>query len=259
MKKLVALAVAGAFVAPVYAAELSVSGDIELRSTHQRADGGGSRHGDSDIRKLQRKKSWPMELSVHCVWWSSLQDAALRLAVISKSSHCWSLLAPAKLGKVDHAVNTIDENADFGPVNGNDAAPSISNSQDASSVVLYTLPTLVPGLTLAGSVDGQQHKRQQSESIGLRYTVAGFTVAYGTLAGTSTVATTKYTGIAYSNSGLTVGIDSSTDDDVVGQDTQTIGLKYVMGDITFCLRRRTNQQLRVTSELRWMLWPQLTL
>jgi len=232
MKKLVALAVAGAFMAPVYAADITLSGDIEFRYISGNT-GESTDMDDADITVTATEElanGWKVTAKIAAEdvvedGSSNAGDGDVELTVAGS-------FGTLKLGEVDQAVNAVDELADFAPTSGDVAAPSLSSSEDATNVISYTAPTLVPGLTLMGSLGWNATAGQESSSIALKYSAAGFTVSYGTLDSAAATVVTKYTGVAYSNSGLTVAYDKSTDDDAVGTDTETMGLKYAMGDIT---------------------------
>jgi len=226
MKKLVALAVAGAFIAPVYAADISISGDQEF--SYQDANGVVSNKLDGDFN-IKASATTANGLTV---------SADINVTEDAAYDGASSLTVAGPFGKVDMgdtsgAVDAIDDATDWGYVltqgtGGNDAS------------ILWTLPSFVEGLTVnvsyAGDANDVDTGITASNGLSLKYSVAGLTIGYGQNdyeAG----AEEQIVNVTYSVAGVDLAYEQLTDTTAAGVDTDTTNVSavYGIGDVTLAL------------------------
>jgi len=237
MKKIIAAAVATAFVAPVWAADITLSGDIEMRYVAEDGEGMYNVFDDADItvtatEELANGMTVTAKVGVEDTQTSSSAgDVELSIA---------GEFGTIALGEVDPAVNQIDENGSFSEFAGGAGNPGLaSGAVAATNTISWTLPAMVNGLTVivsngtpdAGSSAGTDDE-QQTESLAVKYTTGGLTVAAGTLSQDAQAYDPSYIGFSYTMNGLTVGYDSTSEDGAANIDTDSTGVKYAMGDAT---------------------------
>ena len=226
MKKLVALAVAGAFIAPVYAADFSVSGDQEF--SYQDNNGVVSNKLDGDFN-IKASATTANGLTV---------SADINVTEDGAYDGASSLTVAGPFGKVDMgdtsgAVDAIDDATDWGYVltqgtGGNDAS------------ILWTLPSFVNGLTVNVSYAGDSNDVDStitaSNGVSLKYSVAGLTIGYG-LNDYEAGAEEQIMNVTYSVAGVDLAYEQLIDTTAAGVDTDTTNVSavYGIGDVTLAL------------------------
>jgi hypothetical protein len=237
MKKIIAAAVATAFAVPAFAADITLSGDLEMRYVMEDGEGLYNVYDDADItvtatEELANGMTVTAKVGVEDTQTSAAGDVELAIS---------GEFGTIALGEVDPAVNQVDELGSFSEFAGGAGNPGLaaSGAVAATNTISWTLPTLVSGLTVivsngtpdAGSSAGVDDE-QQTESAAVKYVAGNLTVAAGTISQDDQAYDPTYVGFSYSMNGLTVGYDSTSEDGALNIDTDSTGLKYAMGDAT---------------------------
>jgi hypothetical protein len=225
MKKIIASAVAAAFAGPVLAADITITGDQEFSWQSNNGATTASLDGDVNVKASTETANG---LSV---------SADINISEVGGDDGGASLTVGGPFGKIDlgdtsSAVDAVDDTTDWGYVLTN-------GSPNADAAVLWTLPSMVPGLSVyvSAAADGNDGAAQVGgaahNGVALKYSVGGLSVRYGQNdydAGNedALVAAT------YSMGGLSVAVETHTATTAAGveTDTETVGVVYSMGDLT---------------------------
>jgi len=251
MKKIIALAVAGAFAAPVMAADISLSGDIEYRYVMSADDGIAGTYDDSDIKVTATEE---LANGMTVTAFVELLDAkntgsTSDLGATAQGGDTEIIVTipgagTVSMGAGDHAANRVDELGS--PADTGMGAAAIAAGDGTAIVTNWTLPQLVSGLTVnisAGVDDTVQidstDNETNSTSYGLSYTMGSFKVAYGSIDTEGAAYTPSYVGAQFAMGGLTVGVDSASDDGAAGTDSQEIGATYNLGDTSLYVQTQS--------------------
>jgi len=239
MKKIIAVAVAAAFATPIWAADVTLTGDIEMRYIQEDGEGMAAATNDGDIY-VTATEELPNGLSVTAK--VGIEDAQTNGGIGGDVELTIAgAFGELALGEIDSAVESVDELASPGDMLGTTGAGNPGNPGTASTqVARYTLPTLVEGLTLMASVgheglnsDQSTANEVQASSYAAKYSNSGLTVSMGQIEADDATFDTSYLGVAYSFGGITVGMDSSSDDGANNQDTVTTSVSYAVGSTSF--------------------------
>jgi hypothetical protein len=269
MKKIIAAAVAGAFVAPVMAADVTLSGSVEIShidrtSTYTTANifDTTTVAGDTGI-KIQASEEIAPGIT-------ATVDINLTGDGLDDGGDSLTLKGPfgsLDVGDTSGAVDSVDDKGDVFKVfdNGIGGAALKSSTSNAAALntwiaansyaengvskdaaVQYTLPTLVEGLTViatytpqdghAGNISGAS---SDGSGVALKFsTPFGATFAYAK----EDIGTTENSLIGVSGSFNGVGYAYETaENDVNGtkEDYKSIMVNYSMGDITIAMGNAT--------------------
>ena len=179
MKKIIAAAVATAFIAPAFAADVSVSGDVEFVFNDAEA-GNSSSTGDADIRvSASEEMDNGMTVSVYIDFEDENEDSTSGLNENDTDITISGPFGTLDIGNnTDLGGDTFDDVADVaenGLGNDLDAAASVGNS-------VHFMPNLgVEGLAIA---IGYAHGASADNAVvgyGIQYATGGLTVAAGQL------------------------------------------------------------------------------
>jgi hypothetical protein len=237
MKKIIALAVAGAFVAPVYAADVTLSGDLEFRYVSEDGEGMYNTYDDGDITVTATEE---LANGMTVTAKIGVEDAETSSGGGDVELHVAGAFGTLMMGEVDAAVNQIDELGSPAKFGGGAGNPGLDDTaaENATNTVSWTLPTLVEGLSVTASngttgagTDGTDDE-ETTTSVAVTYSVAGFTLAAGTLDRDNETYDPSYVGFSYASGPLTIGMDSTSEDGVATTDTQSIGATYDLGNGT---------------------------
>ena len=227
MKKIIAAAVATAFVAPVMAADVTLSGDLEYTFTSYEDDGTAATVGDTDIAVSASEDVNGIGVSavVHLKKGSSEGEIAL-------SGDFGSI---AIGDTTDNAAQAIDEAAGVAEFELGDSATAPATSVGATA--LYTLPSIVDGLALyvsygaaAGTNDTADTNEENVSSYAATYTMGNVTVGYGSIDDSAKTFDMNVMNATFSTGPITVAYElSENDGGVENTDVSGIGLVYNYG------------------------------
>jgi hypothetical protein len=232
MKKIIALAVAGAFVAPVMAADVTIGGGFEW--SYQDTNGATSTKMDNAINfKVAGEASNGISFAGDFNFNSNMNDLnATNHDAKGNSDGSHSLTVAGPFGKVDLG----DTNSAIDAINGTtEIAPVLEmGTAGADAAINWTLPTFVDGLTVYVSHSAAKNHDDTPEHDGfaVKYSFGDATIAYGkqdNAAGT----TESMINATYEIAGIYVAYEQHTKDDSgVDTDITNIGLSYSVGQFT---------------------------
>jgi hypothetical protein len=232
MKKIIATAVAAAFAVPVYAADITISGDQEFSWQSNNGRTTASLDGDFNV-KASTETANGLSISADINIGEEAQDDGGASLTIKGP------FGTVDLGDTSSAVDAIDDTTDFGYV-----LTQGSPNQDGS--VLWTLPSMVPGLTVyvSASADTSDGAAQDSAAtvapatdahtgVAIKYSVGGLSVRYGQN-DNDNGSENALVAVTYGMGGLSVAVETHTATAADGTevDTETVGVSYSMGDLT---------------------------
>jgi hypothetical protein len=222
MKKIIALAVAGAFVAPVYAADVTVSGDVEyVYISGDNANFFDS--GDQDIVVTGSEEIGGMVVSASIEMdgdeGSNNSDSELKVV----SGNVTFRIGDATAG----AIEMFDEKSDTSESGGISGEVS-DGAKHTASVEVALMDGLVAAFSHATTAADATAKNLNSYAV--QYSFAGVAVAYGTLEKDSEDQDVKAVSISYANGPFYVGYDNIENvGHVANKDQTNIGASYSYG------------------------------
>jgi hypothetical protein len=231
MKKIIAAAVATAFVAPAFAADVSLSGASE--AILKDSDGTMSTELDyafSVGASTETANGLSLKADINIGG-----DATGETSILNEGGN--SLTISGAFGSVDigdtsgavDAINGVTESGkelSFGTV-GDDAS------------VLWTLPTLAEGLTVYVSANTDENTTDSTVStagagsgVAAKYSNSGLTIGYGQTSLDSGVSE-FIANVTYSFNGIGLAYEGGTDEASTGvkTDVKNFGATYTMGDV----------------------------
>jgi len=252
MKKIIALAVAGAFAAPVYAADISVGGTFEW--AYKDANGATSSDVDNTVNIKAAAEgnngisvAADINLTGNSTANTSYNSADDGGSSITVSGEFGSI----DLGDTSSAADAFNAPAEYHKVTGAGA----TTAPDAA--ILWTLPSLVEGLTVvvSNSPDstGENGDAGAHTGMGLKYATGPVTVSYAYNDNDDGSKITTTNAVA-TFGGLSVAVENVEDDDEDGtattaRDERAVGVKYTMGDATiFAAQMETKVNNAVTAD-----------
>lgn len=224
MKKIIALAVASAFVAPVMAADVSLSGSAEFNMN----DVNGTTTTATDtIFTVKASTETANGLSVS----ADINVASNDNTVAGDGSDSVTVSGPfgsLDLGDTSSAADKFDDRNDYSKLNG-----VATTAGDAA--IGWTLPTIVEGATIYVSHSADGGEGDKHTGVGIQYTAGPITVAVAKNDEEAAESNLSYAGLSATFQGLTVSVESM-EDEAGGTsakiDEDLIGAKYTMGDVT---------------------------
>jgi len=227
MKKIIAAAVTAAFVAPAFAADITISGDQEF--SWQDSNGASTTKLDGDFN-IKASTETANGLSV---------SADINVAEDGADDGSASLTIGGPFGKIDagdtsSALDAIDDVTDWG-------YELTQGTPNEDAAILWTLPSVMEGLTLYASFSGETNYAANSSTVdttesngfAAKYAVGDFSVRMG-VNDNKDASEQNYVGVTYSMAGIGLAAEQFTNTDDAGTDTDTdsVSLTYGMGDVT---------------------------
>jgi hypothetical protein len=246
MKKIIAAAVATAFVAPVFAADVTLSGGTDFY--YKDVDGTTSSGLDSDAFtiKATTETASGIGVSVDFNITSEGEDDGSGSVDLSGD------FGKVELGDTSNAADKFDDMNDVDVVVG----PSLNGSDAA---IGWTLPTMVEGLTvyLSHSPDASDDEGGQTAAhtgYAAKYAMGPVTVAYGKADAEDAAADQAYVGASATFQGITFKYEEMTNGDSSAETTEeSFGLAYSMGDLTFnYVQEETDTAGAITSDVTFV-------
>jgi len=274
MKKIIALAVAGAFAVPAMAADISVSGGLVYAYVQSDQSGAG------DIL--------------------TADDNQVVFTATSETSNGYSVsgkftVVDDATGETDHQGTALTISGPFGTLGLGDNSGALDATGDYTDMafwfggynmdgndmaIAYTLPTLAPGLTIMASMspEGDNYiaggetadvagtaEGLEATAMSVTYTTGDLSVYYGEEEvdrATSQTTTNKSYGIKYSAGSITLAAESGSTDNsaavassdiAAGDDVEYKGMaaSYTMGDIVIAYEMQQMEEKNVDNQ-RWI-------
>jgi hypothetical protein len=233
MKKIIAAAVAAAFVAPAFAADVTLSGDVEYKYISTE-DGASFDSGDQDVTVTGSE-----ELANGWVVTASLELDGAEDGLNSDSSLSINMgMATVTIGDAnDIAQRMIDEKSDKAEHGGRSGEAAISPTAAGADTIDHTLSvTIAPmdGLMIAVSKSTNNDDADatviDTTSYAVQYSMMGATVAYSSteVEGQDEDVTGMH--LAYATGPISIGYESfSNVGNVADDDGTNLGLAYSYG------------------------------
>jgi hypothetical protein len=226
MKKLVALAVAGAFIAPVYAAEITISGETEMQYVVTEGSTDIADAATNEIEVTASDTVNGVKISTSIVLDG---DAVANLSLAFPNG------LKLTMGDTAGALDAVGDYTDVSPAHGGFDLDGNKHS------FLVTLPSF-NGATFYASFspagDGFYESSADATAFGAKYNFGAGEVYVGT----EEVGDANLTamGAKYSAAGFTVAYERGTDDNGPSTDNTVTGfsLTYKMGDILLGMERQ---------------------
>jgi len=221
MKKIIALAVASAFVAPAFAADVSVSGAITYNYISSDAAATGDKV-ESDDNKVVFTATEELANGMSVKGnFNLVDDTTGGLDNQGTSLTLSGEFGKLALGDVSGALDATGDYTDVSPVFG-------GYRMDGDDMAIsYTLPALIPNVTVVGSVspDGANFagddpfntEGEGGSSVSVTYSAGAFSVYYGTETydedvqpAVAQVADTDSMGVKYSSGPIMVAFETGS-------------------------------------------------
>jgi len=229
MKKIIAAAVAAAFVAPAFAADVTVSGDVEYRYISAE-DGASFDSGDQDVTVKGSE-----ELSNGWVVTASLELDGAEDSLNSDSSLTIDMgVATLTVGDAnDIAQRMVDEKSDkaeHGGRSGEAALAATASIDHTLSLSMSPADGLMVAVSKSTSVDDADATVIDTTSYAVQYTMMGATVAYSSTEVEGQDEDVTGLHFAYATGPISIGYDSlSNVANVADDDATNLGLAYSYG------------------------------
>jgi len=232
MKKIIAAAVATAFVAPAFAADVSLTGDQAVMYVNGDSSTTMITNGDFNVKaSAETANGWSVSADLNIGCGAGCADGS-GSTIYSEGGNSLTVSGPfgkVDLGDASGAVDALDDTTDWGYY-----VTQGSGGNDAS--ILWTLPSFAEGLTVNVSHtadDNSIDSATASDGWSFTYKNSGFLVGYGANeyeAGEEE----KIVKATYGMAGASILYEQHTDTTAAGADTDTtsLGLTYTTGDIT---------------------------
>jgi len=228
MKKIIAAAVATAFVAPAFAADITMSGEVEYAFAKYEGDGWSSATGDADVQITATEEVNGVGISAFV-----RNSAGTQVGAITLSTPAAGALEVGD--DVGTAAEAIDEVAGVAEYELGDSAIAASTTEKVSA--RYTLPTFVEGLVLKasyGAAAGTNNTVDTDENIVTSYaatfTMGNVTVGYGTIDDEAKAFDMSVMNAKFVSGPLTVAYElSENDGGTENTDVSGLGLVYNYG------------------------------
>jgi hypothetical protein len=247
MKNIIAAAVATAFVAPAFAADVSLTGDQAVMYVNGDSSTTMITNGDFNVKaSAETANGWSVSADLNIGCGASCADGSGN-NIYSEGGNSLTVKGPfgsLDLGDASGAVDALDDTTDWGYY-----ATSGSGGNDAS--ILWTLPSMMEGLTVNVSHtadDNSIDSATASDGWSFKYSIDGMTLGYGANeyeAGEEE----KIVIASYGMAGAKISYEAHTDTTAAGVDTDTtsLGLTYNTGDITIAYEGQTVESAGSTS------------
>jgi hypothetical protein len=246
MKKIIAAAVATAFVAPVFAADVTLTGGTDFY--YKDVDGVTSTGLDSDAFTIKATTETATGIAVSVDFNITSEGEDDGGGSVDLSGDFGKL----ELGDTSNAADKFDDMNDVDVVVG----PSLAGSDAA---IGWTLPTLMEGLTvyLSHSADGSDDEGGQTAAhtgYAAKYAMGPVAVAYGKADADVNSADQAYVGASASFQGVTLKYEEMTNGDSSAETVEeSFGLAYSMGDMTInFVQEETTAGGAVTSDVTFV-------
>ena len=204
MKKIIAIAVAGAFIAPVYAADVTVGGEVEYAV----ANGTAANTTSLGEQEIQVRASEELANGISVSAYLDVGDSANTGLTIGSS--VGTLTVGDSDG--DTAITQMDDKADKAPKGGAAGNSTFADSVNSTGVLTSTVtfePNLgIEGLRLIAGMGYGDAKADEVSDFAIGYSAGGFAISYGEAEVETLDVTTKGTSVSYAYGPFYLGYDS---------------------------------------------------
>jgi len=235
MKKIIAIAVASAFAAPVMAAEVSVSGDIDF--VFQSADGVNTFDTAQSDLIVTGSETLANGMSVSGYVSIEGTDEATGMG----DAHDSMITLSGDFGTItvgddsDAGYNAFDNKTDVASTGGDF---EIDSGNTAAGAVQFTPNLGIDGLSVAIGYAAGDAAGEEETGFGVQYSTGGLTIAYGKADVDGTDVNTSHLSASYTAGPLYVALDSYENHAGVEADAElALAATYKTGAITLFVER----------------------
>jgi len=227
MKKIIALAVASAFVAPAFAADVTVTGETEMQYVSTTGTTDSATNADNIVVVTASDEIDGVSISTSIVVDVDALNDSGDYAGDGSSLTLGVNGVTLAMGDVSGAMDAVGDYTDVAPAYGGFGADGSDHS------FLVTLPTM-GGVTIYASMSpttGFDGSTADSTGFGAKLGFAGGEVYFGTQEDTDSKWNSY--GAKYSTQGMTVAYEKGADDAGSSADIKYTGISatYTMGDV----------------------------
>ena len=242
MKKIIAAAVATAFVAPAFAADVTISGEVEYTITN--ADGLNTFGNGTQDFTITASEELANGLSVSAFLRNDTGGAdQAGEAEVDSAVTISGGFGSLQIGKdATQAGGAYDDKSDVAS-GGAAADGEINDGVAAIGHVTFMPNTGIDGLDLAIGMSAGDATNEEVVSYAVQYSVGGIALAYGaTDTDLATDKTATVLSASFASGPIYVGIDSQKNmGGVDGTDAIGVGVTYTMGNVTLEVERMSNK------------------
>lgn len=218
MKKIIAAAVAAAFIAPAYAADVTLSGDLEW--SYSDGNGATSTALDGDVNvnaSTETANGLAVSTSINLND-NGGDDGGDNVAISGD-------FGKVTMGDTSSAADKFDDRNDYSFVAG-------TSLTAGDAAVGWDLPALVPGAKMYVSygADANEDGNEAHTGFGISYGAGPVSVAYAQNNNDDGTKIT-YVGGTATFGGISVSVETM-DDDATDLEERSVGFKYGMGDVS---------------------------
>lgn len=237
MKKIIAAAVATAFVAPAFAADVTISGESEMTYVSTSGSTDSATNAENVVKVTATEEIDNVTVSTTIV----LDQDKVYDASTSGDGSSMSLASGGlklSMGDVAGGMDAVGDYTDVAPAHGG------FNLDGADHAFALALPSM-NGLNITASFSpegsGFDGTTADSTGVGVSYSFAGGQVYYGQEEDASETHTAY--GVKYGMNGIMVAYERGNDDNGTSDDEVSTGfaLTYKMGDILVGVESQTKQ------------------
>jgi len=242
MKKIIALAIAGAFVAPVYAAEVTVGGDVEYVFTE--SDGANSASvADQDISvRATEELANGMTVSAYV---EGNDDSTGDLVSFLKVTGEFGSISTGSDG--DNAANAYDDVTDVAPQGGGDG---VASSGTIANNVLFEPNLGIAGLTLGVSYGAGAAGVGELTAYGVKYEFGPMSVRFGAQDEDGVESSASHVSATYKANGIYGAYEVISDNNgTTDEELTKFAFTYTMGDIKAFYENQAAQASSTAEEL----------
>jgi hypothetical protein len=201
MKKIIAVAIAGAFIAPaVHAAEVTLGGEIEYYIT----DATGGTTGNTAENEIKVSVTEELDNGMTISGYLNSNNGGTHDSGIAIASDFGTLNVGN--GDGDTAITAMDDKADVAEQGA--GAGSAGTGKTYVNTVRFTPNLGVEGLTVSAGYAVGAAATDETSDFALQYSVAGFAVSYGEAEVEGSTVTTKNTSVSYTYGPFYAAMDS---------------------------------------------------
>jgi hypothetical protein len=243
MKKIIATAVAAAFVAPAFAADVTISGESEMQYVSTSGSTDSAVNADNIVVVSASEEVNGVTVSTSIVLdadalYDETSNADYASGMDGSSLSLESGGVKLTMGDTSGGMDAVGDYTDVAPHYG---GFNLDGADHAFAVSLPSMNGL--GITLSFSPEGAGFDGTTADStgIGVKYAFAGGEVYYGQEEDASETHTAF--GVKYGMNGITVAYERGNDDNGSSADEVSTGfsLTYKMGDILVGVESQTKQ------------------